>query len=163
MFAEIDIWHFPLYFYFFILYDFDSYYLVSIYLFYSLENVVESINKNGVALKGVFSIPEFTPTNTGDLQNLNQKFRNSLDIYANVIQVKSLPGVQSKHKNVDFIVVREQTEGEYSALEHAPITGKLMILTCSWYQKKTNPRIHQFTNLKYCKRPPSLLQQQLVN
>jgi len=89
----------------------------------SLENVVESINKNGVALKGVFSIPEFSPTNTGDLQNLNQKFRNSLDIYANVIQVKSLPGVQSKHKNVDFIVVREQTEGEYSALEHAPITG----------------------------------------
>lgn len=89
----------------------------------SLENVVESINKNGVALKGVFSIPEFSPVNTGELQNLNQKFRNSLDIYANVIQVKSLPGVQSKHKNVDFIVVREQTEGEYSALEHAPITG----------------------------------------
>merc|ERR1712210_189518 len=89
----------------------------------SLENVVDSINKNGVALKGVFSIPEFSPTNTGDLQNLNQKFRNSLDIYANVIQVKSLPGVQSKHKNVDFIVVREQTEGEYSALEHEPVTG----------------------------------------
>jgi len=89
----------------------------------SLENVVESITKNGVALKGVFSIPEFSPGNTGELQNLNQKFRNSLDIYANVIQVKSLPGVQSKHKNVDFIVVREQTEGEYSALEHAPIPG----------------------------------------
>ena len=91
--------------------------------------MVESINKNGVALKGVFSIPEFSPNNTGELQNLNQKFRNSLDIYANVIQVKSLPGVQSKHKNVDFIVVREQTEGEYSALEHAPITGKFMALT----------------------------------
>ena len=90
--------------------------------------MVESINKNGVALKGVFSIPEFSPTNTGDLQNLNQKFRNSLDIYANVIQVKSLPGVQSKHKNVDFIVVREQTEGEYSALEHEPVTGKFMAL-----------------------------------
>ena len=89
--------------------------------------MVESINKNGVALKGVFSIPEFSPNNTGELQNLNQKFRNSLDIYANVIQVKSLPGVKSKHKNVDFIVVREQTEGEYSALEHAPITGKLII------------------------------------
>ena len=90
--------------------------------------MVESINKNGVALKGVFSIPEFSPTNTGELQNLNQKFRNSLDIYANVIQVKSLPGVQSKHKNVDFIVVREQTEGEYSALEHEPVTGKFMAL-----------------------------------
>ena len=91
--------------------------------------MVDSINKNGVALKGVFSIPEFSPTNTGELQNLNQKFRNSLDIYANVIQVKSLPGVQSKHKNVDFIVVREQTEGEYSALEHEPVTGKFMALT----------------------------------
>ena len=103
--------------------------------------MVESITKNGVALKGVFSIPEFSPGNTGDLQNLNQKFRNSLDIYANVIQVKSLPGVQSKHKNVDFIVVREQTEGEYSALEHAPIPGKLMILLQTQFRVVQKPSL----------------------
>merc|ERR1712156_868267 len=87
----------------------------------SLDNVVKSINKNGVALKGVISIPDITYT--GELQNLNQLFRNSLDIYANVIQVKSLPGVKAKHKNVDFVVIREQTEGEYSALEHESIKG----------------------------------------
>merc|ERR1712223_1673584 len=87
----------------------------------SLDNVVKSINKNGVALKGVISIPDITYT--GELQNLNQLFRNSLDIYANVIHVKSLPGVKSKHKNVDFVVIREQTEGEYTALEHESIKG----------------------------------------
>jgi len=87
----------------------------------TLEHVVKSINKNGVALKGVISIPDITYT--GELQNLNQLFRNSLDIYANVIQVKSLPGVKAKHKNVDFVVIREQTEGEYSALEHESIKG----------------------------------------
>merc|ERR1739844_754851 len=87
----------------------------------SLDNVVKSINKNGVALKGVISIPDITYT--GELQNLNQLFRNSLDIYANVIHVKSLPGVKSKHKNVDFVVIREQTEGEYAALEHESIKG----------------------------------------
>lgn len=32
-----------------------------------------------------------------------------LDLYANVVTVKSLPGVTSKHKNIDFIVIREQT------------------------------------------------------
>ena len=74
-------------------------------------------------MKGVISIPDITYT--GELQNLNQLFRNSLDIYANVIHVKSLPGVKSKHKNVDFVVIREQTEGEYTALEHESIKGKL--------------------------------------
>ncbi len=87
----------------------------------SLEHVVKSINKNGVAIKGVIDIP--TSTHTGELQNLNQKFRNSLDIYANVVRVKTLAGVKSRHKDVDFVIIREQTEGEYTALEHESIKG----------------------------------------
>jgi isocitrate dehydrogenase (NAD+) len=30
-------------------------------------------------------------------------------LYANVVTVKSLPGVKSRHRNLDFIVIREQT------------------------------------------------------
>lgn len=75
-----------------------------------------------------------------------QNFRNQLDLYANVVTIKSLPGVRSKHENIDFIVIREQTgkksswiyftncgkillpgssntEGEYSALEHESVKG----------------------------------------
>merc|ERR1719495_529747 len=87
----------------------------------SLDNVVKSINKNGVALKGVISIPDITYT--GELQNLNQLFRNSLDMYANVVHVASRAGMKTRHKNVDFVVIREQTEGEYTALEHESIKG----------------------------------------
>ncbi len=38
-------------------------------------------------------------------------------------QVRTLPGVASRHKNVDMVVIREQTEGEYSALEHESVPG----------------------------------------
>ena len=38
-------------------------------------------------------------------------------------QVKSLPGVKSRHKDMDFVVIREMTEGEYSALEHESVPG----------------------------------------
>ena len=40
-------------------------------------------------------------------------YRRALDLYA-----KTVPGLKLRHQNVDFIVIREQTEGEYSALEH---------------------------------------------
>lgn len=42
----------------------------------------------------------------------------SLDLYANVMHCQSLPGVQTRHKNIDIIIIRENTEGEYSSLEH---------------------------------------------
>merc|ERR1712141_553202 len=87
----------------------------------SLERVQKSLNKNGVALKGVINIPEFG--RAGELLSLNQKFRNSLDLYANVCKVESLPGIKARHNDVDLIIIREQTEGEYSALEHESIPG----------------------------------------
>jgi len=87
----------------------------------SLERVQKSLNKNGVALKGVINVPEFG--RAGELLSLNQKFRNTNDLYANVVKVESLPGVRSRHSDVNLVIVREQTEGEYSALEHQSIPG----------------------------------------
>lgn len=87
----------------------------------SLEEVQASVKKNGVCIKGVINVPD--QNFGGELQNLNQRFRKELDLYANVVKVRSLPGVPSKHKNIDLVIVREQTEGEYSALEHESIPG----------------------------------------
>lgn len=42
----------------------------------------------------------------------------SLDLFANVMHCQSLPGVQTRHKNIDIMIIRENTEGEYSSLEH---------------------------------------------
>merc|ERR1712106_312827 len=43
--------------------------------------------------------------------------------YANVVKVASIPGVKSRHTGVDLVVIREQTEGEYSCLEHESVPG----------------------------------------
>ncbi len=80
-----------------------------------LAKVTDSIRKNGIALKGVIAVPDIGFG--GDLQNLNQKFRRELDLYASVVKVRTLPGVKSRHANIDMVIIREQTEGEYSALE----------------------------------------------
>jgi len=44
--------------------------------------------------------------------------RRSLDLFANVVHVTSLPGCETKHKDLDIVIIRESTEGEYSCLEH---------------------------------------------
>lgn len=49
--------------------------------------------------------------------------RQSLDIYASVVVCKSLPGVPTRHQNVDFVIIRENTEGEYAGLEHQSFPG----------------------------------------
>ncbi|KAJ6638908.1 Isocitrate dehydrogenase [NAD] subunit beta, mitochondrial [Pseudolycoriella hygida] len=86
-----------------------------------LEDVTASIKKNKVCLKGILATPDFS--RTGELQTLNMKLRTDLDLYANVVHVRSLPGVKSRHHDIDCVIIREQTEGEYSALEHESIPG----------------------------------------
>jgi isocitrate dehydrogenase (NAD+) len=76
--------------------------------------------KNHVALKGNtetdYSLP-FSHTSR------NNMLRATLDLYASVIHFKNLPYVETRHKDVDIIVVRENTEGEYSNLEHESVKG----------------------------------------
>ena len=57
--------------------------------------------------------------------------RQQLDIYASVVLCKSLPGFSTRHSNVDFAIIRENTEGEYSGLEHQSIPGVVESLKVS--------------------------------
>nr|XP_054765884.1 isocitrate dehydrogenase [NAD] subunit beta, mitochondrial-like [Lytechinus pictus] len=86
-----------------------------------VDDVVDSLKKNHVALKGIIHTP--TAGGTGKLQTLNMKLRNELDLFANVVRCRTIPGVKTRYSNLDFVVIREQTEGEYSALEHESIPG----------------------------------------
>ncbi|XP_063369215.1 probable isocitrate dehydrogenase [NAD] subunit beta, mitochondrial [Cydia amplana] len=103
--------------------DFESFFFseVNPTLSAPLEDVVNSIARNKICIKGILATPDFS--HTGELQTLNMKLRNALDLYANVVHVKSLPNVNCRHKDVDCIIIREQTEGEYSALEHESVPG----------------------------------------
>ncbi len=82
------------------------------------EPVLQSIRGNGVALKG----PVGTPIG-GGFRSANVTLRQALDLYACVRPVKTIPGVPSRFEDVDLVVVRENTEGLYSGLEHRVAPG----------------------------------------
>ncbi|MCC6446376.1 MAG: isocitrate dehydrogenase (NAD(+)) [Armatimonadetes bacterium] len=82
------------------------------------DDVLDSISKNRVALKG----PITTPIGTG-FSSPNVALRKKLNLYASLRPVKNIPGIRSRYDNVDLIVVRENTEGEYSGIEHIVIPG----------------------------------------
>ena len=101
------------------------------------SRVLDSIRKNGVALKG----PVATPIGKG-FTSVNVRLRKSLDLYANLRPVKNLPGVASRFQSVDLVVVRENTEDLYSGLEHEVVPGvveSLKIIT-----EKASTRIARF-------------------
>lgn len=74
--------------------------------------VVESIRKNGVALKG----PITTPVGSG-FRSVNVELRKALDLYVNFRPAKTYPGVRSRYQNIDLIIVRENTEDLYAGIE----------------------------------------------
>jgi len=104
--------------------DFEELFLSEVHRSRSvpIDEVVRSIQANGgVALKGVIQSAFSNPS--GELRSLNTKLRRRLDLFANVVHIKSLPGLKLRHQNLDFVIIREQTEGEYSALEHESVPG----------------------------------------
>ena len=101
------------------------------------DRVLDSITRNRVALKG----PIATPVGSG-FASVNVEVRRSLDLYANLRPVRSLPGVEARFDGVDLIVVRENTEDLYSGLEHQVVPGvveSLKIITA-----KASERIARF-------------------
>lgn len=82
------------------------------------EKTLDLIRKYRVALKG----PCTTPIGKG-YRSINVRLRKELDLYASVRPVESLPGVETPYKNVNLTVVRENTEGLYSGLEHFAAPG----------------------------------------
>src|ERR671910_3132110 len=80
--------------------------------------LLDSFNKNKVALKG----PVTTPVGEG-FPSVNVELRKTFDLYANLRPVKNLPGVKARYQDIDLVVVRENTEGLYSGIEHEVVPG----------------------------------------
>jgi isocitrate dehydrogenase (NAD+) len=76
-------------------------------------NVLESIRRNKVALKG----PITTPIGTG-FRSVNVALRKELDLYACIRPCKSYVGVRSRYENIDLVIVRENTEDLYAGVEY---------------------------------------------
>ncbi|XP_074649919.1 isocitrate dehydrogenase [NAD] subunit alpha, mitochondrial-like [Tubulanus polymorphus] len=82
------------------------------------SKAIDSVNKNGIGLKG----PLATPIGKGH-QSLNLALRKEFTLYANVRPCKSVEGYETPYKNVDLVTIRENTEGEYSGIEHIIVDG----------------------------------------
>merc|ERR1711964_334471 len=80
---------------------------------------IASLKRNKLGLKGILH----TPIERSGHQSFNVALRQELDIYASVILVKNIPGLNTRHKDVDLCIIRENTEGEYSGLEHQSVPG----------------------------------------
>jgi isocitrate dehydrogenase (NAD+) len=78
------------------------------------DRVLESIRDTRVALKG----PITTPVGTG-FRSVNVTLRQELDLFAAVRPSRDFPGVATRHRGVDVIVIRENTEDLYQGVEFA--------------------------------------------
>ncbi len=74
---------------------------------------LEAIQRAKIALKG----PCTTPVGEG-FSSVNVQLRKSLNLYAAVRPVLSLPGVETRYQDVDLVIIRENTEGLYSGVEN---------------------------------------------
>src|SRR2546421_4134913 len=104
----------------------------------------ESIESTRVGLKG----PTATPIGEG-FSSINVALRKKFELFANFRPIRNLPGIPTRYPGVDLIIVRENTEGEYSGIEHEVVPGvveSLKIIT-----EKASTRIARFA-FEYARR-----------
>jgi isocitrate dehydrogenase (NAD+) len=77
------------------------------------QATIDAIQTHGCALKGPLS----TPIGHG-FRSVNVALRQHFDLYANVRPARTLAGVKTRYDNVDLVIVRENTEGLYTGIEH---------------------------------------------
>lgn len=82
------------------------------------QPAVDSVNRNLVALKG----PLATPVGKGHT-SMNLTLRRTFNLFANVRPCKSVVGYETPYSDVDTVLIRENTEGEYSGIEHTIVPG----------------------------------------
>ncbi|KAF2165082.1 hypothetical protein M409DRAFT_24470 [Zasmidium cellare ATCC 36951] len=82
------------------------------------DEAIDSVTRNYVALKG----PLATPVGKGHV-SLNLTLRRTFNLFANVRPCKSIAGYKTPYDNVNTVLIRENTEGEYSGIEHVVVDG----------------------------------------
>ena len=104
---------------------------------YIPKELTESIERTRVGLKG----PVTTPIG-GGFSSINVELRKRFELFANFRPIRNLPHIPTRYPGVDLIVVRENTEGLYSGIEHEVVPGvveSLKIIT-----EKASTRVSRF-------------------
>lgn len=82
------------------------------------QEVINLFAETGVAIKG----PYFSPIGS-KTASINVQLRREFDLFANVVHAYNFPGIATRHSDIDVVIIRENTEGEYSDLEHSAVPG----------------------------------------
>src|SRR5215831_12899284 len=104
---------------------------------YIPKELIESIERTGVGLKG----PVTTPVG-GGFASINVALRKKFELYANFRPIRNLPSLPTRYPQVDLAIVRENTESLYSGIEHEVVPGvveSLKIIT-----ERASTRIARF-------------------
>jgi isocitrate dehydrogenase (NAD+) len=104
---------------------------------YIPKELTHSIESTGLGLKG----PVTTPIG-GGFSSINVALRKQFELFANVRPIRNLPSLPTRYPSVDLVIVRENTEGLYSGIEHEVVPGvveSLKIIT-----EKASTRIARF-------------------
>ncbi|XP_061719896.1 probable isocitrate dehydrogenase [NAD] subunit alpha, mitochondrial isoform X2 [Cydia pomonella] len=101
------------------------------------QKAIDSVNENKIGLKG----PLMTPVGKG-YRSLNLALRKEFDLYANVRPCKSLDGIKTLYDNVDVVTIRENTEGEYSGIEHEIVDG--VVQSIKLITEEASKRVAEF-------------------
>jgi len=104
---------------------------------YIPKELKDSIERTRVGLKG----PVTTPIG-GGFASINVELRKRFELYANFRPIRNLPHIPTRYPDVDLIIIRENTEGLYSGIEHEVVPGvveSLKIITA-----KASTRIARF-------------------
>ncbi|CDK24250.1 unnamed protein product [Kuraishia capsulata CBS 1993] len=101
------------------------------------QAAIESVNKNLVALKG----PLATPVGKGHV-SLNLTLRRTFNLFANVRPCKSIVGYETPYENVNTVLIRENTEGEYSGIEHTIVPG--VVQSIKLITRKASERVIRY-------------------
>ncbi len=101
------------------------------------QSVLDSVKRTKVALKG----PIITPIG-GGFRSVNVAIRHALDLYACLRPAKSYVGVKSPYKDIDLVIVRENSEDLYAGIEFEegkPETKTLIQEIEKYVNKKIRP------------------------
>ncbi|KAJ6041826.1 uncharacterized protein N7446_012892 [Penicillium canescens] len=101
------------------------------------DDAIASVRRNFVALKG----PLATPVGKGHV-SLNLTLRRTFNLFANLRPCKSIAGYKTPYDNVDTVLIRENTEGEYSGIEHVVVDG--VVQSIKLITKEASERVLRF-------------------
>uniref|UniRef100_A0A8R1DTN6 Isocitrate dehydrogenase [NAD] subunit, mitochondrial n=1 Tax=Caenorhabditis japonica TaxID=281687 RepID=A0A8R1DTN6_CAEJA len=105
-----------------------------------LAEAITAIQRNGVALKGnietKFDNPSFI--------SRNMELRRHLNLYANVLHCATIPTIPSRHTGIDMVIIRENTEGEYSGNEHEATSKPRVVESLKIVTREKSEQITRF-------------------